>query len=199
MRMTRRPWKVLVLLAAIVSWFTSSANAGLLPVSATVLPEGDNFRYTYGVVLTSDSVLKPGDFFTIYDFDGLVPGSNSQPEGWTFTTSMTGGNPPGTVPTDDPAYPNLTWTYNGPPMEGQIGLGNFWVESENGESTTSSSFTGTTHRQVDDRVDSNITETTVPLVDPGNQIPEPASLVLLAAGLPVAFAARRKNRKEVKA
>ena len=39
----------------------------MLPVSATV-PDSGNFRYTYGLVLTSDSTLKTGDYFTIYDF-----------------------------------------------------------------------------------------------------------------------------------
>ena len=51
----------------------SSASAGLVPLSASVISEGDNYRYTYGVTLSSNNFLQTGDSFVIYDFAGFVP------------------------------------------------------------------------------------------------------------------------------
>ena len=58
------------------------ARAGLLPVNVSVTPEGGNFQWTYAVVLPTDSQLRSGDYFTIYDFGGLVAGSIQAPTGW---------------------------------------------------------------------------------------------------------------------
>src|SRR5262245_39981343 len=110
--MALRLWK-LSLATAIAVVFGTSAQAGLLPLSANVTPDGDNYRYTYGVMLTSNSVLNPGDSFVIYDFTGLIAGTNNQPEGFSFTAMNTGGNVGRTVPNDNPDMPNLVWTYTG--------------------------------------------------------------------------------------
>src|SRR4051794_30067381 len=75
-------------------------QAGLLPAGKNVATDGDNFRYTYGVILTSDCTLKTGDFFTVYDFQGFVPGTNVQPANFTFSIAKTGKTPPGTNPID---------------------------------------------------------------------------------------------------
>jgi hypothetical protein len=185
-----------------------SASAGLLPLSATVVPDGDNFRYTYGVMLTSNSTLQPGDQFVIYDFNGFQAGSNDQPAGFAFQTMNTGGNPGRTVPNDNPGMPNLVWTYTGDtPLIGQIGLGNFSALSTKPESAASTDFVSRTH--VEDpngevREEDNITHTKAPLGTdiqppppeppppsenpPG--VPEPSTLVLVAAGLPLVAGAR---------
>jgi hypothetical protein len=198
--MTRRTWKTLAALAVIGGAAlagTPAARAGLLPVSQTAVQDGSNWRYTYGVILTTDAFLKTGDFFTVYDFAGFVPGSNIAPSGWTLTTALT--NPAvKTVPGDDPTLPNLTWTYSGPQIDGQKGLGNFSVLSSIGQ-TQNESFVARTQRAVDGHADDNITDVTVPLQPnnppPGNA-PEPATLALLGIGLPFAGALKvLRNRR----
>jgi hypothetical protein len=217
--MALRLWKF-GLAAALAAALGGSAQAGLLPLTATAVPDGSNFRYTYGVMLTSNSTLQNGDQFVIYDFNGLVPGSATQPTGFSFSTANTGGNPGRTVPNDNPEMPNLVWTYTGDtPLVGQIGLGNFTALSTKPEASVTTDFVSRT--QVEDpngeiRDEDNITHTKAPsgtdvqpppvvdpppVVEPPAGVPEPSSLILLAAGLPLVAGARalRGRRKAVEA
>ena len=81
---------------AILAW-AAQAQAGMIPVQVTVTPDGSNFRWTYGVVVTTDVQVNPGDSFTIYDFSGLVNGTVSMPSNWTVTQSNLSPRP-GTNP-----------------------------------------------------------------------------------------------------
>ena len=74
--MTMRRWITATALAiTAILTAPTAARAGLIPVQVSVLPEGGMYRFTYAIVLPTDSVLRPGDYFTIYDFDGYVAGS----------------------------------------------------------------------------------------------------------------------------
>jgi hypothetical protein len=101
---------------------------------------------------------------------------------------------------------------------GQIGLGNFSALSTNPESTASTDFVSRTHVENPDgelREEDNITMTKAPSgtdvqppidppppppppVDPPAGVPEPSTMILMAAGLPLLASARylRGRRKE---
>jgi hypothetical protein len=191
--MSRRWNKPLLMAAACALALAAApvARAGMIPVSVSVQPDDVNFRWTYGVIVTTDVNVRPGDAFTIYDIGGMVPGSSVvTPLNWTVTTSNSAVPPLGTHPNNDPTLPDLTFTYTGDTaIEGAAGLGNFSVISQFSD-PVSSDFTSTTHRQVDGRIENNITTTDVPKAPdhgpPPSETPEPTTLALLGLGLPLA-------------
>lgn len=184
-----------IAIATVIS--AAAAQAGLLPTSVTVNPENGNYRWTYAIVLPTDMKLQSGNYFTIYDFAGYVPGGETAPSGWTFSAQELGPTPDLLKPTDNAALWNLTWKYNGPTIpNGQLGLGNFWAISTFSDTTTSS-FTAITNRTSDGLSDSNITTTTTPTgsSSPPPGVPEPATLALAALGLPFIGAFRYLRKK----
>jgi hypothetical protein len=193
-----RPWIIATLLAVASLALPGSARAGLVPVQVSVTPDAGMYRYTYAVVLPTDAILRPGDYFTIYNFDGLVSGSSMASgsvysSNWTFTSNVTGPTPTGVNPTDNPNIPNITWTYTGSviSIDASVGLGNFWALSLY-PTTTQSWFTSSTGT-VSGVTDSNITPTTVPVpTAPPPGVPEPTTLLLAGLGLPFIAAIRRR-------
>jgi len=176
-----------------------TASAGLLPVKVTVTPEAGNYRWSYAVVLPTDAKLQSGNYFTIYDFNGLVPGGEQAPSDWTFSSAKVGPTPDLLNPIDNAMIDNLTWTYNGATIEsGQIGLGNFWAVSTF-ESAMDSFFTASTRRTSDGVFDNNITSTSVAtgtIVTPPPAVPEPTTLALAGLGLPLIGLVRAMRKKK---
>lgn len=198
--MSRGTWITRLFAAAglAVAVAGSDAKAGLLPNSVTITPEGGNFRWTYNIVLPTDMQLQSGNYFTIYDFNGYVPGAEQAPPGWTLTATKVGTTPSLLLPDDDPNLWNLTWTYSGPTIpSGQIGLGNFWAYSTGGESQEDY-FTARTNRTSDGLFDDNITTTIVPkgTSTPPPGVPEPTTLLLAGLGLPALGLGRLIRRKK---
>lgn len=114
-----------------------SARADVIPTNASEDPEGSNFRWNYATNVTIDQMVEAGAYFTIYDFGNLIPGSNLQPAGWVFSSSLLGITPSTVLPNDDPNVMNLTWTYTGAtPIQGQSLLGMFSVLSATNQMRT---------------------------------------------------------------
>ncbi|MDP9187041.1 MAG: hypothetical protein M3O72_06760 [Verrucomicrobiota bacterium] len=104
------------------------ARGDIIPTLSSVTGSSPNFTWNYSANVTVDETINPGDFFTIYDFGSIAPGSNMQPTGWTFSQSLVGPTAALTSPTDNPNILNLTWTYNGTaPIVGSAALGMFSV------------------------------------------------------------------------
>jgi len=108
-----------------------TARADIIPTLDSITNAGSNFQWNYSVNVTLDQQVRTGDFFTIFDFAGFVPGSAMQPEGWLFSSSLIGLTPPTVLPQDDPGIFNLTWTYVGTtPIVGPQFLGIFSAISD---------------------------------------------------------------------
>ncbi|MBP3956763.1 PEP-CTERM sorting domain-containing protein [Gemmata sp. G18] len=169
------------------------ARAGLLPLAVTVTPEQNHFRWTYSVTLPSGAALQAGNYFTIYDFNGLVPGATGAPAGWTLSTPMSGPALSYINIPDDSSVANLVWTYTGPVIPaGRVQLGEFWATSLSG-SSEEGVFVGHNTRAKDRKPDTNVTETRIPVPAPPG-VPEPNTLVLAGIGLS-AFGLFRRARR----
>lgn len=203
--------RILVATLALAAGLVPAARAGLIPNKVTVTPEDGNHRWTYQVVVTSDLYVSTGDYFTIYDFGGGIAGKEQYDSNlWTMTVAPSTPVPAeyGQLsPNDNPNVENYTFTYTGQTtIVGSALIGDFSLLSPF-DIRTDSVFTSVNHR-IDNTVvgpdprEFNLTPTVVavatnPPDDPPTvEEPEPATLVLAGAALPVLLARRfRRNKK----
>jgi hypothetical protein len=102
------------------------AQADIIPSFNSIVPNGGNFQFNYTATVTGDQMVETGDFFTIYDFNGLIPNSGSMPADWSYSSALIGRTPSQTNPPDDPTILNITFTYMGTtPIIGPADLGTF--------------------------------------------------------------------------
>jgi hypothetical protein len=173
-----------------------AANADIIPTLSPVTPSGGNFTWSYAANVTVDETINTGDFFTIYDFGSFVSGSNLQPAGWTFSSSLVGLTPSQVSPTDNPSLLNLTWTYTGTtPIVGASPLGSFSVLAATNQLTTSdfaAEATRSTGPNAGSKID-NIGRTSVPVPEMSALLP---ILSVCGAGLVAAIPSLLRRRKE---
>jgi len=167
------------------------AHAGYivnLDGNAPVDVGGGLFRYDYVVSLPtgSNEQINSGDFFRIYDFAGFQASpAPITPANSSFATSMTNTVPPPLVALkngDDPALPNITFTYNGstPLIGGPEGTFSIFSNSGTVQLSHLKDFVGTsfntfTNSSVDTRADV--------LVPVPGAVPEPAALISSGIGV----------------
>ena len=81
--------KYLLVLAA-ASALSLAARADIIPSLSSITGSSPNFTWNYSANVTVDETINRGDFFTIYDFFGWVPGSQVAPSAlWNNTTNAT--------------------------------------------------------------------------------------------------------------
>ncbi len=200
--MVRRKWIARLFAVAAAVVVSGTAQAGIIPASVTVTPDGGNFRWSYAIVLPTNMALMSGNSFTIYDVAGVVPGTVTAPAGWTASLGMNTTPPAGLHPTDNGKAPDLTYTYMGTTIpSGQVGLGTFSFDSTIGKGAPVD-FTAQNPQASTGNIDRNIVSTTGPAT-PGTNgghnptgTPEPTTLALAGLGLPFVGMARMWRKRK---
>jgi hypothetical protein len=193
-----------------------SSNADIIPSLDSGNPVNNmdgTFTFNYTVSLSNDERLDPvaasgatcppngntqcnppGTFFTIYDVPGFVS-ANTAASGWETSVQLTGITPSLENPGDS-GLPNVTFTYTGAVVDGQVEISGFQIISTDGgmavgtytsqatNNVAGSILSGTTDQQIG----------SVVIPDTTGSVPEPVYLSLIGAGL-VGLAVTRKRLK----
>jgi hypothetical protein len=196
---------VLAGVAAIV--LTSSAQASVIPFLGSVTADGSNFKFGYTGQLSPDEGVTNGSKLVIVDFAGYVPGtvfstlsnvsasvSNTVPSGFLID--------PGFI--DNPAIPDLVFTYTGPnfqttggPYPALVNFTGLGADSTLG-GQVAGSFSTMAVRNVGSlagTADFNVGQVNVP-----SAVPEPATWAMMLIGFAgLGASLRRRNRTEAMA
>src|SRR2546421_8879547 len=168
-----------------------AALADIIPTLDSITGSSPNFTWNYNANVTVDQTVNPGDFFTIYDFGSIAPGTNMQPTGWTFSQALVGPTAALTSPTDNPSILNLTWTYSGAtPISGSAALGLFSVITST-DQLKDGQFTAQATRNSGPNAGTKVSNIGVVSVP----VPESSSLLPII-GVCVAAAASRLLRRQ---
>jgi hypothetical protein len=130
-----------VAIAAMALGAGANPALGIQPTVERITQEADG-TVTYHFAIKIDETIRvegqgkePNpDFFTIFNFTGMVPGSEKQPPGWTFSTATNGITPYRGARTvlsaiDVEGIPNLTWSRTGATVEGPTEISGFSVRT----------------------------------------------------------------------
>jgi len=175
----------------LLGMISAPARAGFTITLDPGSPTGAGpFTYAYTATIPVGDQIGTGDFFRIYDFNGYVAGSIAAPAGWTASIASSNPTPPPNVILshgDDPAIPNLIFTYTGAaPIIGAATISGFTAQSTFGFLGAIKDFAGR-----DRKADGSFVDSVGDVRVPG-PVPEPASVVsLLFGGALIAVAGRR--------
>jgi hypothetical protein len=191
--------KLLLLVASLSVMLANSAGATIIVIDPPArVPDFTPgiFDWTYAAVLFPGQSMKPGDFFTIYDFPNAnllsTPnfGVTGADDNAVFSVSVqnTGATPPKTAPADNPNVSNVTVTLlDGDSTAGgnqdltatggSLQLGTLIIRSPT--KTIAKSLFGSV---LDKDSQDNPATSTIGPIDVA-AIPEPGSLALLLVGL----------------
>jgi hypothetical protein len=192
--------KLLLLVASLCVMLANSAGATIIVVDPPArVPDFTPgvFDWTYAAVLFPGQSMKPGDFFTIYDFPNAnllsTPnfGVTGADDNAVFAVSVqnTGATPPKTAPADNPNVSNVTVTLldgdgrtagtldDLTASGGSLQLGTLIIRSPT-KSIARSLFGSVLDKNSQD----NPATSTIGPIDVA-AIPEPGSLALLLVGL----------------
>jgi hypothetical protein len=182
----------------IVAGGTSAARADILPgvpAPLVTLTGTGTYLYSYQIFVTNAQDIVSGNFFRFYDIDGLIS-VRPEPAGWT--SSITATDAPLVIPDigivtplDSAFIPNVTFTYDGPPiLGGPMVLGIFQFESVYGPGQIRP-FAGNGTDKITGIDNGNITNYIAPVPEPG----EYAVMGIFGAGL-FGLIVRARRRKE---
>jgi len=201
MRHLRSRASIGALLSAAALLAGNAVKADIIPVFNAATPTAAGCEFSYTVSVSDGSKVNTGDYFTIYDFNGYVAGSEFAPTDWAITTQLVGITPAGQLLADDAAVVNITFEYTGAativgPVNPIGGVGAFGAESifcieKNGK------YASETHKNNPGQGDHNTLQSNQGIVTTPAAIPEASSLMLLVPGLvPLGIMLRRRARKE---
>ena len=179
--------KTLIALAGLAA--AASAQASIIPTltSGPTPAGGGLYSWVYDATLASDQALFAGDYLTIYDIAGFTS-AGATPPNWTVTSALLGVTPPLTLPSDDPAVPNVTFTYTGPTLNYgaspvEIELGPFEILSTANGSTRFDNFASEATKNGGPSRGTKVDTIGTVIVPSGTgTVPEPSVWGLLLAG-----------------
>jgi len=179
----------------------NAVKADIIPVFNASTPVGGGTEFSYNVSIAADSRVNTGDFFTIYDFNGYIAGSEFAPADWSISVQNVGVTPAGQLLTDDGAVVNLTFTYTGAatifgPVNPVGGIGAFGADSTSAAIKALGQYASQTHKNNPGKPDNNTFQSNQGFLVTPAAVPETSSLMLLVPGLvPLGIMLRRRARK----
>jgi hypothetical protein len=204
MRHLRSRASLCALLSAAALIAGSAVKADIIPLFNAATPVSGGCAFTYDVNIADGSRVNTGDYFTIYDFNGLVSGSEVAPIDWSISEQLTGITPAGVDPSafsgDSAGVLNITFTYTGAPtLFGPTVVGGpaaFGATSSTCITTGLGTYASNAHKNNPGKPDDNTVQANGGFTVTPAAIPESSSLMLLVPGLvPLSIMLRRRVRK----